>query len=316
MDNSKLDQIIDLLDNMVFSRENPDRELAEIIINHVKIPFFRIDRNEKLITDILGIETRKVCDNFYYVDKIINDQLDYLNPGDYIIAPKRIDEAFTKEARKVEEELYVLKITKDGCRIHKKRIKLNLRGKKRTNFCVDEWKYIKIEDFKNLKINDEYNMKNIVVDLRCNSGGFITEMKAAFEKIFDSTVNTFKIIEKGVIDFRATPAKTEKNIFIIVDKTTCSSAEIFTGLGKLFHNATLIGTNMYGKNILCKRKTIGDIVIHIPDKEYRINGKSILEVIPDYKIDNICEFSEEEILKLCQDISKKTDTNSNKKRDS
>lgn len=304
MNNCSLDQTIELLDSLIFSRDNPDKELAEMIVNHAKIPFFRIDRAERLLIDVLGIETRKVCENIYLVEKIINPHVNYLSPGDYVIAPRKLDETFTQKDQKIEDYLYVLKINEDACKLQKEKIELNLRGKKRTSFNEGDWKYLKLENFSYFQANDGLIAENLIIDLRCNSGGIIADMKAVFERIFDSKIKMFQNLSTGVVDFRTAPAKKRKNVYIIVDKTTCSSAEIFTGLGKIFHDAILVGTKMYGKNMICKRKVIGDIVIHVPYKEYSINGKSILEIAPDYLVDNVCEYNEEEIMNFCQELKK------------
>lgn len=121
MNSCSLDYTIELLENLIFSRDNPDKELAEMIINHAKIPFFRIDRDNRLLTDILGIETRKVCENIYLVEKIINPHVNYLSPGDYVIAPRKWDETFGQKEQRVEDYLYILKISEGICRFQKKK---------------------------------------------------------------------------------------------------------------------------------------------------------------------------------------------------
>lgn len=179
-----------------------------------------------------------------------------------------------------------------------------MRGKRKISFNDGDWKYLKIENFSNFQSNDGFIAENLIIDLRCNSGGIIADMKAVFERIFESKIKMFQNLNTSVIDFRTVSAEKRKNVYIIADKTTCSSAEIFAGLGKIFHDAILIGTKMYGKNMICKRKVMGDIVIHVPYKEYRINGKSILDIVPDYLVDNVCEYDEEEIMNFCQELKK------------
>ena len=304
MNNSKLKYAMKLINDVILLNDNSDKELAEIIVNYMSIPFFRIDRSSLLLTDVLGIETRKVCENIFKVEKIINSQIDYINPGDYIIAPRELDENFTKKYEKFEDYLTIIKIENGVCNVKKNKVQLNLRGKGRISFMEDNWKYLKIENFSQSNLKDEKKADNLIIDLRCNSGGSILDMENVFEKIFDSKIIKKHNCDNDIIDFQTVVKKRRENVYIIVDKSTCSSAEIFTGLGKLFHSVTLVGTNMYGKNIICKKKVINDIIIHVPYKEYSIHDKSILEIAPDYYIDNICEYNENEIMKLCKKIKK------------
>lgn len=295
-------QTVKLLENLRCEEKDIDRELAEVVVNHVQIPYFRIESDERLLTDILGIETRKVCTNIYRVEKVINSQISYVAPGDFVIAPRKITKNFGQRDIQIKDKLYVLKVQDGTPELLKKMVEVNLRAEKRWRLDRNHWRYVKIEDFSHFEVIDVETADILVIDLRCNRGGKIIEMKSVYERIYGSKIKLFQNMKKGFIDFRSDTAIEKRKTYLIVDKTTCSSAELFAGMGQTFEGAVLVGTKMYGKNMICKRKLIDDMIVHIPEKKFLINGKSTLEIIPDYRVDNVCEYNEEEILTLCQQL--------------
>lgn len=64
-------------------------------------------------------------------------------------------------------------------------------------------------------------------------------------------------------------------------------------------DAILVGTKMYGKDMICKRKQFGSFILHVPETKFYIGNRSVKEIEPDYLVDNICEYNAEEILDLC-----------------
>ena len=67
----------------------------------------------------------------------------------------------------------------------------------------------------------------------------------------------------------------------------------------LYVDAILVGTKMYGKDMICKRKQFGSFILHVPETKFYIGNRSVKEIEPDYLVDNICEYNAEEILDLC-----------------
>lgn len=305
MEISKLNKTLKLLENLNCKEIDMDRNLAEIVINYLQIPYLRVDSNEKLLTDILGIETRKVFTNIYRVEKVINRQIDYIDAGDFVIAPRKISKScLLSEGTHIKDVLYLIKIRDGTPAFLEKEVEVNLRAN-RTR-CVDRehWRYIKVDNFSNFNIKNVETNRILVIDLRCNRGGKIIEMKSVYEGIYGSKLQTYQNIKKEYIDFRSIPTKDKKPTFLIIDKTTCSSAELFAGLGQAYEGAVLVGTKMYGKDVICKRKLIDDMIVHIPEKKFMINGQSPVEITPTYRVDDICEYNEEQILTLCQQLER------------
>ena len=76
--------------------------------------------------------------------------------------------------------------------------------------------------------------------------------------------------------------------------------ESYFAENKLYYvDAILVGTKMYGKDMICKRKQFGSFILHVPETKFYIGNRSVKEIEPDYLVDNICEYNAEEILDLC-----------------
>jgi hypothetical protein len=299
MDISSLEQLLKLIEKMESKVPGIERCLAENIINSLRVPYFRMEQDERIIADILGIETRKITDNVYLVERVFNHGMFDIVSGDFLIAPQRIKKRLDYEEIPSQVKLQVLRIKDNNALLFEKKVDMNLRIEKENHIQRKNIQYIKATDFSAIeKINPELQT-TCVIDLRLNSGGRVAEMRAAYKKIFGTTMRMFENKEKGSLNFRADILKGTRKAYLIVDVTTCSSAEIFAGVGQKYAGAILVGTKMYGKDMICKRKQIGEFVVHVPETKFYINGKSVKDIVPDYRVDNIFEYSEDEILDLC-----------------
>ena len=107
------------------------------------------------------------------------------------------------------------------------------------------------EAFSGLK---EQGMKRLVLDLRGNGGGLLTEA-VNISSLFipkGSVVVTSKNNEGKETSFKTTydPVDTEIPIIVMVDSGTASSSEIVSGALQDYDRATIMGRRTYGKGLV------------------------------------------------------------------
>ncbi len=122
--------------------------------------------------------------------------------------------------------------------------------------------YIRISSF-NAKTADQFSnslnsmmadgAKALIIDVRQNSGGVISALKPMLNRILPAALVATAEYSGGV---KRTLIETDSEEFIdlpiavLVDGSTASAAEIFAVALRDEHNATLIGTQTYGKAVM------------------------------------------------------------------
>jgi len=294
--------IIKLLKEIECEAAVDEKELSEIIIDYFDIPFFRVENRERSLIDYIGIETRKVCTYIYRVEKVLdNSLLGEISVGDYILTTEKSKKLSRCNGSRMEATIYVLKLQGDNPRLLTKEIVINLRDNEIFYKNSEKYEYIRIDSFSkydDIRIQAE---KDLLIDLRFNSGGPLSDMCNTYEKFFGSKIK-INNQKDGSISFKTDKKGRKCNCYIIVDQITCSSAEIFTGLAYYSKNATIIGRKMYGKNMVCRKIRVNDLIIYVPDKYYYVEGKNIKDIEPDLYVDNIYEYEADGIIKLYQTL--------------
>jgi len=162
-----------------------------------------------------------------------------------------------------------------------------------------------ISDFSALQLRpvlDENNFNSIIMDLRNNPGGNTncgTDIADFF--VSEGCVNEYYYNgSETVINMSDKDTDIKVPMVVLTNKNTASAAEILTGLLKQFNNATVIGTNTYGKGIFQSNALFQDGILHYTDGYFTVGdwecwqGKGIA---PDIEIpmDNTLIGSDDDI---------------------
>ena len=161
--------------------------------------------------------------------------------------------------------------------------------------------YIRLKDF-NQKASDSFisslstlkdaGMKGLIIDLRGNPGGFLTEA----EKIASQFIPEGKVITTLKDKYDKEKASLSKGgiaenipVVLLIDGNTASAAEVVTGALRDYSIATTVGTKTYGKGIAqapyTLKNTEGALKITV-QKFYTPNGENIhkIGIKPDYEV--------------------------------
>lgn len=162
--------------------------------------------------------------------------------------------------------------------------------------------YIRLENF-NEKASDQFieflnnlinsGAKGLIVDLRDNRGGFLTEA----ENIASQFIPKGKVITTLKDKYDNEKVSTSKGgiaedipVVLLINESTASASEVVTGALRDYGIATTVGTTTYGKGVAqapyLLDSTGGALKVTI-QKFYTPNGENIHKVgiSPDYKVE-------------------------------
>ena len=158
------------------------------------------------------------------------------------------------------------------------------------------------KDFNNmLKDFKEKGMKGLILDLRGNGGGYLTEaVNIASEFIPKGKTVTYTINKYDQKDVSSSVGGIAEDmpLVILTDGLTASASEVVTGALRDYGIATTVGTTTYGKGVVQLpfelKSGIGGLKVTI-SKYYTPNGENIHKkgINPDYEV----KLSEEDINK-------------------
>jgi len=135
------------------------------------------------------------------------------------------------------------------------------------------------------------NVKGVILDLRDNSGGLLTEC----EKIASNFILSGILLWTRNRDGLTEPLKIKGQEFnlplvVLINNGTASAAEILTGVIKDYNVGTIIGENTFGKGVIQQIFNLpGSYTLKVTVEEYltpnkiEINGKGIT---PDITVQN------------------------------
>lgn len=105
------------------------------------------------------------------------------------------------------------------------------------------------------------NIKSLIIDLRNNGGGLVSEALEIADYIIEKGQNLLVTVDKNNNE-EITKAKQEPiinmPIVVLVNENTASASEILAGALKDSEKATLIGTKTYGKGVIQQILTLQD----------------------------------------------------------
>ena len=179
----------------------------------------------------------------------------------------------------------------------------------RETVCVDpvEYKilesnigYIELKEFteqaskgvnKALTAFDNQNVKKIILDLRNNPGGLLSE-SVSISRLFVPKGPIVHIREKNtaLITYASTLQKPKYELVVLVNENSASASEIVAGAIKDRKAGKLVGTKTYGKGTVQSMMPFSDgSMLKLTIAEYLTPNKTSINGIgiqPDYKVEN------------------------------
>ena len=170
--------------------------------------------------------------------------------------------------------------------------------------CAKEFKEI----YTNLK---EEGIKSLIIDLRNNGGGLVSEALSIIEFIVDKNSTMLITIDKNGnedIEKSTNEPIIDVPIVVLVNENTASASEILAGALQDHNKATIVGTQTYGKGVIQQLMTLSSgSGLKLTIEEYctpnrnKINGKGItpdeIVELPD-TVTNVLNVSEKDDTQL------------------
>lgn len=163
--------------------------------------------------------------------------------------------------------------------------------------------YIKIDSFDN-NVADSFksqltdlmkgNVNGIIIDLRSNGGGIVTEATDIADLFLekDETIlitKSKKDNEEKITKSKQEPIVKNTPVVILVNETTASASEILAGALKDKYNATIVGKTTYGKGVIQSlyNLTDGSGLKITTDEYFTPNHNKIQKtgITPDVEVD-------------------------------
>ena len=168
--------------------------------------------------------------------------------------------------------------------------------------------YIELKEFtgqatkeinKALKSFDNKKVNKIILDLRDNPGGLLSE-SISISRLFvpKGPIVHIREKDKALLTHTSTLEKPKYKLIVLVNENSASASEIVAGAVKDRKAGKLVGTKTYGKGIVQSMMPLSDgSMIKLTIAEYLTPNKTSINGIgiePDYTIEN----TEEEDLQL------------------
>ncbi len=179
--------------------------------------------------------------------------------------------------------------------------------------------YLQISTFSNtlkkqvenaLKDLEHNNMKSLIIDLRNNTGGYLSAAKYVANMFLEKGKIIYSLEEKeGIKNFKdTTEEKRDYKIIILQNESSASASEVLISALKDNGKAKIVGTVSYGKGKVQQTHTLedGSMIKYTSAKWLRPNGECIDNkgITPDYPIaDNPETEDDEQLLKALEVIN-------------
>ena len=137
----------------------------------------------------------------------------------------------------------------------------------------------------------EKNINSLIIDLRGNSGGFLSSAEDVSNLFLEKgkTIYSLKSKNKSKVVKDKTADNVEYKIVVLVDSNTASAAEILAAALKDSYGASIVGKTTFGKGKVQQtlRLKNGSMAKYTSAKWYRPNGDCIdgKGIVPDFDVD-------------------------------
>ena len=136
---------------------------------------------------------------------------------------------------------------------------------------------------------EKQDMDSLIIDLRGNTGGYLSTVTNMLEEFIDKGNVIYQIqSSSGVKQYKTVKASEKKyKIVVLIDGGSASASEIMSAAMKEVYGATLVGQTTYGKGTVQTTKNLsnGSMIKYTIEKWLTPSGKNIDKegIKPDYE---------------------------------
>lgn len=138
---------------------------------------------------------------------------------------------------------------------------------------------------------EEQGMEKLIIDLRDNSGGYLSTVTNIMSKFVGKDIVLYQIKDKNdITKYKSLTDETmDYKVVVLVNGESASAAEIMASMLQEQYGATLVGTKTYGKGSvqLTKELANGTLIKYTIEEWLTSNGKSIEKegITPDIELE-------------------------------
>lgn len=138
---------------------------------------------------------------------------------------------------------------------------------------------------------EKQDMDSLIIDLRGNTGGYLSTVTNMLEEFIDKGNVIYQIqSSSGVKQYKTVKASDKKyKIVVLIDGGSASASEIMSAAMKEVYGATLVGQTTYGKGTVQTTKNLsnGSMMKYTIEKWLTPSGKNIDKegIKPDYEVE-------------------------------
>lgn len=129
---------------------------------------------------------------------------------------------------------------------------------------------------------EKQNMKSLIIDLRGNSGGYLSTVTYMLNEFLDSSKTIYQMkTREGIEKFNALDNTSKSyKVIILVDENSASASEIMCSAMQEQYGATLVGTTTYGKGTVQETENLpnGTLIKYTIQEWLTSKGNSINDV--------------------------------------
>lgn len=172
---------------------------------------------------------------------------------------------------------------------------------------------------KNLKALEKEKIDSLIIDVRGNPGGHLSQVQDILSLFFDKKTVLYQIENKGKVEkfYASTKDKRKYDIVVLIDCQSASASEILAScFQENYKNATIIGMTSYGKGTVQKTYELsnGASLKYTAEKWLTSKGNWINDkgVVPDIEVElteeyynNACDENDLQLQKALEVLTKK-----------
>jgi len=168
-------------------------------------------------------------------------------------------------------------------------------------------------------LNELKTKDGIIIDLRSNPGGLLTNAVYIADMLLDSKVIVSTVDKDGYKETQksASTISTKQPVVVLINGGSASASEILSGALKDNHRATIVGKKSFGKGLVQEINKLPDgSALHITIQKYLTpNGTDIHKkgITPDFVVDlteeDIKANKDPQLKKACEILQKQVHKN-------